>query len=818
MKRIITLAFILCLTSQVFSQTDGLTYQAVIINPSATDLPGVDSSGNFLPSTSIAIRFSIINGDNDQNPAEFQEIVFTDTDEFGRVNVVIGKDNDAFRTINWDGETKLLKVEIDFEAGSDFSLISVEELTFLPYASHRDITASGTLTVDGNTFLNGELQVENPTNLNSSLDVNNGNATNLTGTLNVDGETSINNSLSVTGNNPTDLSGDLQVGGNSNLDGTLDVLGATSLGSTLVVADVTNLGSTLDVVGATSLQSTLDVLGDTTLENLTVNGEAGFGDLTATDLTVTESTSLNGSVDIDSNQQVRIASTLADQDFQGFTNDDKNINSYPLLVEGADQGIAIKINGTDTTNKNNFISFWDDTPPSTALREPAYNGGDISDGIVGLFNEIGIDFFEVPTTDDVPAGNTTSYETVASYTGAPMMWGRIEGETDESEFVNNADYNMDLLALKYDQVDATLDLVWQTVDVVVAGIELVSSSADVRPCVGFGACVVSPGPSPIAGDIAILALEVLKELAAIANEAFAFRNLDVYNYHKQRFKGVSYASGAGDYAEYLLRENLNEAMSYGDIVSANGGKISKNTDNNQRKMVISYKPAVLGALPQPHLEKNYEKVAFMGQVPVKVYGLVNIGDYIVPSGNNDGFGKAISPNQITSSDIKNIVGVAWEAVKSKPGFNYVNVAVGLNANDTSHFIEKLENQISQQQNEIDELKNVLEKTLSRITAIENGNTVPADSDIANSGVSSDGRNYNIEDDIIYYEITDADVENGLLLAEKSMQDEGVDTKKHFVWKKLREDAAFKSKLKDALKKKLDKQLHYHKEVMNQSKN
>ncbi|MEO1031663.1 MAG: hypothetical protein AAFX55_09685 [Bacteroidota bacterium] len=775
MKKLLTLALFVCSVFYGIAQTDGITYQAVIIGPDDLELPGVDSEGNYLPNTTIAIRFTIFDSGNQ---IEFQEVQITETDDFGRINLLIGDaEHDYFKEISWDGTPKDLKVEIDFEAGSNFQEMSRERLTFLPYAYHRNITATGTLTVDDRTFLNGELQVEGPTNLNSSLDVNNGNATNLSGTLDVDGETNINNTFTVNNASPSTLTGDLAVHGNTNLDGTLDVIGLT------------------------------------TLNDLVVNGEASFGDLTAEFLQVTDSTSLDGGLNITSDSQVKITSSL--------TGDDNNINNYPLLIDGGTQGIAIKVNVSGAKNENNFISFWDNTSPNTSLNEPQYSGGGLSDGIVGLFSDIGIDLFTVPTTEETPSGNTTSYYTVADYTGAPMMWGRIEGETDASEFGNNADYNMDKLALTYDIVDGTLDLVWQTIDVAMEVIALAGSSADVRPCVGFGACVTSPGPAMIAANIASLALAVIKELAAIANEAFAFRNLDVYEYHKRRFKGVSYASGAGDYAEYLLRENRNESMTYGDIVSVNGGKISKNTSGDHRKMVISYKPAVLGALPQPHLEKYYEKVAFMGQVPVKVFGKVNIGDYILPSGNNDGLGIAIGPDKIEPNAINNIVGVAWESVDSKVGFSYVNVAVGLNANDTSRFIEKLEKQISEQSNQINELKEVLEKAISRIAVLEKGGVTSNDDshlDEESSGVSADGRNYTIENDIIYYEITDTDIENGLKLAERTMQEEGVDTKNHFVWKKLREDPSFKLKFMNAIKKKFDKQIHYHKVAAGETKN
>ena len=60
-----------------------------------------------------------------------------------------------------------------------------------------------------------------------------------------------------------------------------------------------------------------------------------------------------------------------------------------------------------------------------------------------------------------------------------------------------------------------------------------------------------------------------------------------------------------------------------------------------------------------------------------VLGIVNAGDFVLASGSDDGFGVAISPNNIKTSDLRNIVGVAWESGVS-PEFNLVNVAVGLN--------------------------------------------------------------------------------------------------------------------------------------------
>ncbi|MDP5158769.1 MAG: hypothetical protein NWQ07_09355 [Flaviramulus sp.] len=800
MKHILTLGIFLLLIVKSFAQTDGISYQAVIIAPDVLELPGVDSEGNYLPNATILVKFIIFNSGN---AIEFEEIQTATTDEFGRINLIIGSvEHDEFEAIEWDGTGKDLKVEIDFQNGNGYVDMSREILTFVPYAYHRNITATGTLDVDGDTFLNRELAVNGPTTLNSTLDVTGGNETYLSGDLTVDGITNLENTLNVNNQSVTNLSGALNVG---------------------------SAALRVDTDAPTTLNGTLDVYGDTTVANFEATGASTFNELTARTLQVNESTVLDslvtignsytdiigitGELSVNSNKQVKITSSIdGDQD-------QYDINNYPLLVEGGKQGIAIKVNAVGAKNENNFISFWDETPVSTSLPKPPLEAL----AIQGLFNVVGLGApFEGYINLLNGNANTVSGETLPDVNG-PMLWGRIEGETNENEFTNNADYNLDRLGAVYDVVDGTLDLVWQTVDVAMEGIALAGSSADVRPCVGFGACVTSPGPAMIAANVASLALAVVKELAAIANEVFAVRNLVVFDYNKSKYRGVSYASGAGDYAEYLLRENRDETMSYGDIVGVNGGRISKNTDAAQRMMVVSYKPIVLGALPQPQLEKFYEKVAFMGQVPVKVYGKVNIGDYILPSGNNDGLGIAVSPAQIKPRDIKKIVGVAWEAIETRFGFNYVNVSVGLNSNDTSPFIEKLEEQFLAQANEISDLKKLLKETINRLSVLENNLSNNKGDDfhieeISSRGESADGRKYEIENDIIYFEITDADIENGLKLAEKMMQDDGINTSNHVVWQKINEDANFKIKITNAIKSKFENQIHYHKEINKKSGN
>ncbi|WP_299114853.1 hypothetical protein [uncultured Winogradskyella sp.] len=737
MKRILLIALFFCLTLQVFAQTDGLTYQAVIIGPDELELPGVNSPDNYLPQTTINMRFSIIDGDNEQSPPEFQETRITETDEFGRVNLIIGKDNDAFKSISWDGGTKLLKVEIDFEGGSDFTLISVEELTYLPYAKHRDITASGNLDVDGNTSLNGQLLVEGPANFNDALNVNDNVPSYLSGTLTVDGVTNLNEAFNVNNQRPTDLSGSLRVGGNSNMEGTLDVLGLT------------------------------------TLNDLNVNGQASFGDLTADDLTVNLSTSLTGRVRIQSETEpVRITS--------GLSGSDLNINSYPVIIEGGNQGLAIIVDD-ERRNRNNFISFWDTTTVS---------GG---------------------TT---PSGVTLPFTT-------PTMWGRIEGEIP-SEFGNNADYLFDQTSLDYDIFDADIDLIWASVDIAVTAARLIAAGSDFRACFGLGACTVVPGPVDIAFAAAEVLIVVVKEGFAIAAKIRAEDNKDLYDDNKITYEGVTYASGAGDYAEYLERADLKETMTYGDVVGVIGGKISKNTINAERVMVVSFKPIVLGNMPQLNKEQNFEKVAFMGQVPVKVFGKVNIGDYILPSGKNDGIAKGIAPSKITTEQIKDIIGISWGESNNNFGFNMINVAVGLNKNDNNFIVQRLEKQLNNQDEEIKALKSQISKifeSLAEIKASQSENTItlnqdPEYHDEKKGNIA--GRDYervaSHEGEIIYFEITEKDFELALKIAENQLRAEGLDIDNFDLWKKLKTDASFKAEFLTKLRQKFDKQFHYHREL------
>ncbi|WP_111309043.1 beta strand repeat-containing protein [Confluentibacter sediminis] len=134
MKKIILLLLLIVSSFQGFSQTPGISYQAVILNPNVKELPGINAQSSILANSNVAIRFTIFNNANNQ---EYQEYHQTKTDAYGMINLLIGHgtkiSSSNFNDIIWDGLSKKLKVEIDFKgAGNNYTFLSEQELTFMP--------------------------------------------------------------------------------------------------------------------------------------------------------------------------------------------------------------------------------------------------------------------------------------------------------------------------------------------------------------------------------------------------------------------------------------------------------------------------------------------------------------------------------------------------------------------------------------------------------------------------------------------------------------------------------------------------------------
>ena len=206
----------------------------------------------------------------------------------------------------------------------------------------------------------------------------------------------------------------------------------------------------------------------------------------------------------------------------------------------------------------------------------------------------------------------------------------------------------------------------------------------------FGIIACSDVPANLAGSVACGV-----KLSAWVIELATYLTVTGTSYDRIRSKvGVSFSSGSGDYAEWLLRKPGERDLIYGEIVGVNGGVVSRTTDLASRNMVVSQYPAFLGKTPAEGTEDNYEKIAFMGQVPVRVIGKVKSGDYILPSGKNDGLGIAVHPDELAIADYEKIVGVAWETVDNGAPINLVNVAVGLKSNQLAGKVDEIEQKVN----------------------------------------------------------------------------------------------------------------------------
>ena len=173
MKKIITL-LIFIVTSSVYAQNSGITYQAVIYNPSTEILPGNNNPNVVLAEKNICLRFSI----SDANSSvEYQEVQKVKTDEFGMVNLIVGEGDQVsgyaanFDAIIWNSSNKNLKVEIDTNGNcTNFIEISNQKFASVPFAFASKVaeTVSGIVPI-----VNGGTGADTVAGAKTNLGLNN---------------------------------------------------------------------------------------------------------------------------------------------------------------------------------------------------------------------------------------------------------------------------------------------------------------------------------------------------------------------------------------------------------------------------------------------------------------------------------------------------------------------------------------------------------------------------------------------------------------------------------------------------------------------
>jgi hypothetical protein len=184
MKRIITL-FVLLTTTFLYSQSSGITYQAVLYNPSGEILPGNNNANAVLSNKDICLRFSITDV---QTSLEYQETQKVKTDEFGMVNLLVGSGSQVggyatnFSAIVWNSSSKKLQVEIDVTGTcANFIEVSKQDFSAVPFAyaskTAENVTGivpitnggTGSNTVSGAKTNLGLNNVDNTSDLNKPI-------------------------------------------------------------------------------------------------------------------------------------------------------------------------------------------------------------------------------------------------------------------------------------------------------------------------------------------------------------------------------------------------------------------------------------------------------------------------------------------------------------------------------------------------------------------------------------------------------------------------------------------------------------------------
>ncbi|MDZ4329573.1 MAG: hypothetical protein U0945_03205, partial [Flavobacterium sp.] len=137
MKKIILL-FIFFLCAKSFAQTNGITYQAVILNPNGVKTSDLNNSNLPLVSKDICMQFKFI---DEFSNIEYQEVIRTKTDSYGMVNLIIGTGTQtsgyatSFDKISWDSLDKSLVVGINVSGDcSSFTEISKQPFNYVPFA------------------------------------------------------------------------------------------------------------------------------------------------------------------------------------------------------------------------------------------------------------------------------------------------------------------------------------------------------------------------------------------------------------------------------------------------------------------------------------------------------------------------------------------------------------------------------------------------------------------------------------------------------------------------------------------------------------
>ncbi|HZV67952.1 MAG TPA: hypothetical protein VFG10_00320 [Saprospiraceae bacterium] len=634
---------------------------------------------------------------------------------------------DVDKTLNVDGATTL-NSSLDVTGVNPTHLsgtLAVDKATTLKDAV--TVTNSAPTHLTGLLDVDKTMNIDGASTLNGTLDVTGMNATHLTGTLTVDKATIIKEALTVMNMSLTHLTGDLDVDGAFGAQGSINLDGPLTVGG----MNPSKLTGTLEVGKLATLKAGLIVRGDGTLgpngDHVAFfdNTEGGSSDGVAIRINNANTNAQNNFVTFYKGDN-SIAGRI-----EGYTLNDIGSPPVPtsdeiwtaVCIAIADYN-PITIFWTQFANQFNLVgTIWNGAtipafsiPDFPGLTLPNFPGLTLPNfpGL-DLPNFPGLDIPDLPslTLPGIPA---LSIEGIEIFPGLsfPTIPGLTIPNIPSFDIPNIPSFDIpDIPAFDIPDIPAFA----------IPDVPEINLSDDLFhwPTIPtFSDILVDEGVCPDAGLFDVPNGYVYRLIEwGVANDMqnmISFSPIDLaakvltWGVTKVvKSGGVTYGSKGADYAEYLPKLHTTEQFMSGEIVGVHGGRISKVTTGADQILAISTEPLVLGNQPDEADKNNFAKVGFLGQVPVFVQGPVELGDYIIPSGKNDGIGKVIKPGELHADILPEIFGKAWSASPLETTV-VINVSIGLRPTEIAEVLKQREESLKSLQQQIND-QNVIHNEL-----------------------------------------------------------------------------------------------------------
>lgn len=212
-----------------------------------------DNSGNPIVNQTVRLRFTILKS-SATGTIVYGEVHTPTTNEFGLVNISIGSGTVAtgvFNNINWGSADHFIKIELDADGGTNYTVMGTQQLFSVPYALHAKTVEIDSVD-DADANPTNEIQSLSFDNSNGQLSISGGNTITLPTTSGGDnwGTQTVQHNTTLSGNGTS--ASPLQVIGDLTDDQTLALSGdnlSISGGNTLNIGSIDN--QTLSISGNT---------------------------------------------------------------------------------------------------------------------------------------------------------------------------------------------------------------------------------------------------------------------------------------------------------------------------------------------------------------------------------------------------------------------------------------------------------------------------------------------------------------------------------------------------------------------------------------